>query len=168
MKNKTTVLLLIMLIAAITLFAYFFPREAKPIIKEDGSVAGNYSIKQIMSLGNSYVCTFEKSDETSVVVGTIHTNSKNIYGEFRILTSVLETEFNSYLLTQGNESYVWTSLQPVGQKSKVAKSANINATPEEQTQIIGKTDKVDYDCKPWEEDKTVFEVPSWINFVEVE
>lgn len=168
MKDKTTILLVVMLLAALALFAYFFPRETKPIVNENGGVNGIYSIKQIMSLKDSYVCKFESSDDMSAVAGTVHTDGQNIYGEFRILSATLGAEFNSYLLTRENKSYVWTSLQPVGQISKIARSASVNASPKEQAQIIGKEDKMQIECKPWQNDPTVFDIPNWINFVEVE
>lgn len=168
MKNKTIIWLIIIALAALGLFAYFYAGgPERPLVGEDGRVSGNYSLEQIMSLDEPYLCTFEKSDETSRIVGTLRTDSDNVYGEFRIRTDLAEAEFNSFLLTRGNESYTWTSLQPIGYKSTVASSASTNASPEAQAQIVGLEDEMAYECEPWVADDTVFEVPTWVNFTEL-
>lgn len=170
MKNKTTIWLIIIALAALGLFVYFYVgAPEKPVVGEDGRLSGNYSLRQIMSLDEPYVCTFEKSDETSRIVGVFRTDGDNVYGEFRIRTDLAEAEFNSFLLTRGNESYTWTSLQPLGYKSTAARSTSVNAAPEDQAQIIGLEDTMPYECEPWQEaDATVFEVPGWVNFAELE
>jgi len=121
---------------------------------------GGFTIESIEKLGQPYICTFEKSDGTSEISGTIHVNGPRLYGEFKITTSLAKNEFESFLLEKGGLSYVWTSLQNTGYKSAIAQSANVNATPEEQAQIIGLRDKLPYDCQLWQNaDNSLFEVP---------
>lgn len=139
-----------------------------PKVTENGEISGNYSIESIMALGQPYVCNFDKSDSTSRIVGVIHTDGKNIYGEFRIKTDLVKNEFNSFLLVRDKQAYTWTSLAPMGYKSVVAKSANTNASPVEQSQIVGTRDKIEYQCKLWNKvESTFFEVPSFITFSEL-
>lgn len=135
-----------------------------PLVASDGKVSGEYSLESIMSLGKPFVCAFEKNDDNSRIVGTIKTDSKNIFGEFRILTNLVESEFNSFLLMKGEEAYTWTSLAPIGYRSTVAKSASKNASPTQQSQIVGTRDRLAYECEPWATDATIFEAPSWITF----
>lgn len=168
MKNQTTYILAGVLIVIIGVLVFIYGRPKAPVVGEDGKISGTYSIDSIMSLEKPYVCTFEKADETSKVSGIIHTDGENIFGEFRIRTDLLEKEFNSFLLVKDDVAYNWTSLFPLGYKSPAAKSAIKNASPEEQAQIIGTRDKVEYKCKPWPEvDKSAFEPPSWITFTEL-
>lgn len=136
-----------------------------PKVAENGEISGSYSIESIMALGKPYACNFDKSDSTSRIVGVIHTDGKNIYGEFRIKTDLVKNEFNSFLMVKDREAYTWTSLAPMGYKSVVAKSASTNASPAEQSQIVGTQDKMSYECKPWVKvDSSLFEPPAFITF----
>ncbi len=135
-----------------------------PIVAEDGSISGEYSLEGIESLGKPYECAFEKSDQDSRVVGIVHTDGKNFYGEFRISTSLAEKEFNSFLLSKDGEAYSWTSLnQNAGFKSVSARNASAS-----KIQIIGAGDVEQYNCKIWQNpDQTFFDPPTWVSFQEI-
>lgn len=164
MKN-TIYVIIAFVIAVLAVFGYRnFEKANLPQVAEDGSLSGEYSLESIMSLGKPYECSFGKSDENSKVVGVVHTDSKNAYGEFRVSTSLSENEFNNFLLIKDGEAYVWASLnQTAGYKSKVARRASSS-----RVQIIGLADKATYDCKLWQNpDETLFDPPTWISFQEI-
>lgn len=143
-------------------------RPEMPAVGESGEIKGAYTLDGIMRLDKPYRCTFEKSDNTSRVKGVIHTDGQSAFGEFRIKTDLEKNEFNSFLLIKNKEAYIWTSLQNVGFKTYVAKSAIRGASLEEQTQIVGTRDQIEYECKLWEDSGTfAFEAPSWITFVDL-
>lgn len=151
----------------IALYVYANKIEA-PAVGDDGKISGNYSLQSIMSLGEPYRCDFKKKDDSSEVLGIIHTDGKSVYGEFRIITELFEKEFNSFLVVNNGDAYAWTSLGNFGYKSNVAGSATSNASPSEQAQIVGLKDKIEYNCTPWTEpDPTIFVPPTWINFQEL-
>lgn len=167
-KQVVSWLIIIGLIVLMTVVYIYGRRPATPTVGADGKISGHYTITGIQRLDQPYVCTFEKTDEVSKIVGVIHLDKNNVYGEFRIKTDLVEKEFNSFLVVNNKEAYVWTSLNNVGYKSPAAKSANKNASPLEQAQIVGFNDKIPYECKPWLEiDSTIFEIPSWIVFSEL-
>ena len=173
MKNKIVslsgwIVLAILVIIGIFVF-YYGSKPTAPPVGADGKISGNYSIADIMVLDKPYQCTFGKSDRASKIAGTIYTDGSKIYGEFRMQTDLMENEFNDFLIIKDGQSYTWTSLQEnVGYKYPTAKSSNKNASPEEQSQIIGTQDKVQYDCQPWNEvSDSTFEVPPWIKFSEL-
>lgn len=152
------------------IYSYFEISKPKvPNIEALGNINGEYNIASISALNKPYVCIFEKSDENSNISGSLHILGENVYGDFRIVSKILDGEpFRSFLLIKDGESYTWTSLASVGYKSKPAKSAWRNASPSEQAQIVGLKDKIEYDCKILENiDPTIFGVPDWINFKEV-
>ena len=150
----------------IALYVYASRVEA-PVVDEAGKISGSYSLQSIMSLGEPYRCDFKKQDETSELLGIIHTDGKNVFGEFRIITELFEKEFNSFLVVNEGEAYTWTSLGNVGYKSKATNSAVNNASQSEQAQLIGLKDKIEYNCMPWTEpDPTIFTPPTRINFQE--
>ena len=170
MKNQITFFVIATLVALGGIFIVTYEGKPEaPLVGEDGKISGAYSIEGVMDLGRPYVCTFEKQDENSKVAGIIHTDGKNIYGEFRILSEALKgEEFSSFLIVMGKDAYTWTSLAPVGYKTKVVKNTSVGASPGEQAQLVGLRDKVEYECEPWAEaDPTLFELPGWITFTEL-
>jgi hypothetical protein len=152
-------------LALLVIFAlnYEGPPEA-PIAGPDGKISGEYAIEGIMRLGKPYVCTFQKTDGVSKISGVMHTDSKNIYGEFKISTDLVKGEFSSFLLVKEGEAYTWTSLSPAGYKSPAAQSASGNSSPQEQAQIIGTGDEMPYECELWQVDNSIFEIPSGVTF----
>jgi len=169
MKNQIVSWLIVVAIAVLGIFVYIYGNKSTiPMVGEDGKINGSYAIEGIMELHKPYVCTFEKTDGVSKITGVIHTDGEKIYGEFRIKTDLVKNEFNSFLVAKDGEAFVWTSLQNIGYKSPIAKSASKNASVQEQAQIIGTRDKVQYECEPWQDaDKTIFETPNWITFSEL-
>lgn len=139
-----------------------------PEVLEDGSVSGKYSIEGILGLDKAYECTFAKEDETSQVGGKVLTDGKQVYGEFNINTQIINQNFQSYLIIKDDTTYTWTSLQPIGYKAPVARSATTNASPNEQAQLVGTNDQVDYTCSPWADiDNSKFEIPTNITFTDL-
>jgi hypothetical protein len=155
-------------LALLVIFVWNYKsKPTPPVIGPDGKISGNYTIEGIMSLGQPYECTFEKSDGISAISGTLLTDGKNLQGQFRIKTDSVKDEFNSFLIEKDGTAYAWTSLQNTGYKSPVAKSASANASPGEQAQIVGTEDKTPFECKPWQNpDSTTFDIPTWITFLE--
>jgi hypothetical protein len=152
----------------IFLFNYQNNKIAVPTVGENGKVSGLYTIEGIEKLGKPYVCTFEKADSTSKISGTIRTDGQKIYGEFKINTDLIKNGFNSFIIIKDNIAYIWTSLQNVGYKSPAVKSASANASPQDQAQIIGTQDKIQYECEPWSNaDNYIFEIPTSTTFLEL-
>lgn len=169
MKNQIISWLILIALIASGIFVYVYgSRPAMPEVGADGKISGNYSIASIMRVGKPYKCTFEKTDGSSRILGTMHTDGINIYGEFRIKTDLVENEFTSFLLVKGNEAYTWTSLKPLGYKSSAAQSASRGASVQDQGQIVGARDKMDYKCELWQNvDNTIFDVPDWVTFTDI-
>jgi len=169
MRNQIISWLIIVAMVVLGIFIYIYGNKPQiPVVGEDGKISGNYAIAGIMRLGKPYVCTFERADDTSKIAGVIHTDGQKIYGEFRIKTDLVKDNFSSFLVVKDEKAYVWTSLQNAGYESPVAKSANKNASPVEQAQIVGLRDKILYKCEPWQDtDNSVFELPAWITFSEL-
>lgn len=167
MKNQILFVLGGILLVVLGVLAFnYATRPEMAVVDGEGKISGNYALESIQRVGTPLVCTFEKNDDTSRISGVIHTDNHNTYGEFRISTDLVADEFGSSLLVKNKEAFVWTTSQNVGYQTAPAKNATKNASPEEQAQIIGARDKMDYRCEPWQNpDQTIFEVPSWINFV---
>lgn len=165
----------IVVVVVIGILIYVFGKE-KPVIGPDGKITGNYSVSSIEALGKPYQCSFSKSDATSQVSGVMRMAEGKLRGDFDITTSLTNTatgqnlpntSFASHFIIMDGTSYIWTSIRPFGLKAPAAKSATSNASPEEQAQIVGTNDKIDYTCSPWNADLSVFDLPSGISFSEL-
>lgn len=152
--------------ALLVMFTYnwFVNRPIIPKIDINGSFSGNYSLEEILKLKKPYICTFTNSDRISDISGTLYIDQEKIAGEFFIKASLLKQEFKSFLIMTNNQVYIWTSLQKVGLRMPVAKSAKSGASPQEQAQIVGLKDKENYICKLWQTNPELFNLPSDIIF----
>lgn len=167
MKKQITFVLVGIVILGIFAFVYG-TKPAIPKVGAEGKINGNYTIEGIMRLGKPYVCTFEKSDGSSTLSGLVHTDGQKIYEEFKIKTDLVKNGFSSFLLIKDDVTYTWTSLQKIGYKSAIVKSASQNASPQEQAQIVGTRDAELYQCKPWlNVNSSIFETPTSITFSEL-
>lgn len=170
MKKKIwlSVVILILLVVGTTLVA---TREQKmPIVNVDGSIIGKYSIKDIMALQLPYECSFKKIDQNSEISGTLNTDGQKIRGDFDINLTVAENEkqnLASHLIVTDKTAYIWTSLNTLGFKTPYTNSASTNASPIEQSQIIGLNDIINFACRPWNATLNLFDLPSGITFSEV-
>ena len=168
-RNQITFALVGVVVVILLFLGYGYINKPEiPVVGTSGEISGYYAIGGIMRLERPYVCSFEKTDGASKILGVIHTDGENLYGEFKIQTDSVEGKFNSFLMIKNKTAYTWTSLQNIGYKSNVAKSATKNASPQEQAQIVGTRDKMNYECSPWPKvDPTLFEIPNWIEFADL-
>lgn len=142
--------------------------QSTPVVGEDGTFEGRYSIESIASLNKPFQCNFLKNDGSSQVNGSITIAEGKVRGDFDIrLTAQDGGNFTSHFIMRDDMNYTWTSIQPIGFKSEIAKNASKNASPEEQSQIVGTKEKVDYKCVPWNPNLTLFELPSGITFLDL-
>lgn len=163
MKNQITYLIVgtAVIVGGIFIFTYN-SGPASPKISEDGSISGVYSIESILSLGQPYVCNFERSDEVSKVFGLMRTDGSKIFGEFRIETELMEVPFSSFLVVKDEKTYTWTTLAPIGYEAPLNRGATNGNGP------VGTKDEIYYECKVWEEvDSTYFDLPEGVVFGEM-
>lgn len=169
MKKQIFIIASGIIIVIIAIFLIdFFDRPKVPIVGAGGKISGQYSIQGIMNLNKPYVCKFNKKDGSSEILGTMTTDGQKIYGEFRIKSELVKNNFSSFLIIKDKQSYTWTSLSPLGYKYDAAKSSKTNATPQEQSQLIGLRDELPYECETWQNiDETIFNLPTWITFTDL-
>lgn len=166
--NKKTIAFLLGIIIIILIVLIFGKKSSLPIVLEDGSFKGEYSIKNIMALGKPYRCSFNKSDGTSFISGSLLISEDKIRGDFDItIPSIGNGGFASHFIVSDEYSYNWTSIEPIGYKTKIIENSVNSNDKEEQAQLIGINDKVTYECTPWNSDLTAFEIPKGIQFSEL-
>lgn len=150
------------------------------IVAQDGTIAGEYSIKQIFELGLPYECSFLQNDSFTQISGLFRMAEGGLRGDFDINIQSDKTSFGdttpdqraffaSHFIVKDGLAYTWTSLQSnFGYKSPVVDSINNRSSVQAQAQIVGLEDKLSYNCKPWNAVLNVFDLPSGITFTELE
>jgi len=160
-------------IIGIVIFMILQNKEPLPTADTNGEVNGNYSISNIMRLGEPYLCIFQKSDANSQIEGGVFigTTTKDIYAEYDITmsTSTSAKQFSGFTLLKDGKAYTWTSLANIGSVSKESKSAVAGKSVAAQAQMIGRNDKMNYKCRPQKNgiNESFFTIPNWITFSEI-
>lgn len=166
--NKQKIGIILGVLVVIVLVFIFGREGGVPVAKEDGSIEGEYSIKNIMDLGKPYECSFAKTDGASSITGGLRISEGKVRGDFDITLQALDGgSFASHLIVNDGYSYSWTSIQPVGYKAKIVDNSMNSDEEAEQAQLVGIEDKVPYKCVPWNVDLTAFELPKGVQFSEI-
>jgi len=135
---------------------------------ENGQLKGEYSLQDIINLKNPYECTFMKNDGASNLSGHVRIAESKVRADLDIEYRAQDGgNFASHFIMMDGLSYIWTSLQSVGYKAKIAESSGKRSSPADQAQILGLDDKMDYNCAPWNADLNAFKLPQGITFLEV-
>ena len=69
----------------------------------------------------------------------------------------------SHMITDQGYIYVWTDMMDQGFKM----SANTNSTGEDENSSVDVNQEIEWDCEPWSEDSSMFNLPSGIKFMEM-
>jgi hypothetical protein len=177
----------ILIILALGAVYFFLSQEEIPIldlnegvlIMADGSIKGNYSIEDVLDVNTPYECNFNKTDEMSQVNGLVRIAENKVRADFDIQINPQATNFGdantdqraffaSHFIIKEGITYTWTSLQNTGYKTPILTSSEAGASKEAQAQILGFKDKVPLECKPWNAVLNAFDLPTGINFVDLE
>lgn len=124
------------------------------------------SLKDLITRGGNYKCEFTHSSDVADSSGTIFIAGEKIRGNFVSLAKPANAKVESYMITDGGFSYVWSSMMPMGMKIKI----DMQNLPEVQNPTAGSFDynqNLDYSCEPWTIDESVFTVPQDIKFTEL-
>ena len=147
-------------------YFYFSKSQVIPIKKAtSGLIKGN--IQDLFARGANIQCTFKYDDEGNNTEGTIYLSGKKMRGNFS-LTQGDGTVFASNIIRDENYGYTWMEGQEQGTKIKIETTEEISETTKEnnkKNELFALDDKnIDYDCKPWNVDNSMFTPPSNVKF----
>ena len=118
------------------------------------------SLKDLIGLGQSQQCSFSMDEGSS---GSVYVASGKMRGDFTTTSDGQTTV--SHMLVDGQTSYLWMDGQDTGYKFSIDAADQ----PEGQSGQEGQAnmdldEKVDYSCKPWSVDSSVFALPQGVEF----
>lgn len=126
----------------------------------------NGSMNDLIARGGDYKCTFDQTNDYSDSSGTVYISGKSIRGDFQSLEKVSNTNVESHMISDGEFSYVWSSVMPTGFKMKVVED-NSQDDSSAQTGQFDYNQKLNYDCQAWPVDQSQFSLPDGIQFTEL-
>lgn len=133
-------------------------------VSANAVAGGMMSIKGLLGLGKSLTCTFSDATSTAKTTGTVYIASGKVRGNFTSnVTNVGEVK--SYMISDGQEVYIWSDMMKQGFKMKVAASQQTKPNPDAVAPDINK--ELNYSCNPWTADASVFVPPASVTFMDM-
>lgn len=133
----------------------------------------------MLKKGQNYSCTFSTTDtEGNTSKGTMYVASagKLIYSTFEFNPKSGDTNYAGSMIRDEKYNYIWTAKDKQGFKTPIdlendslfAKPEATDKSTENQVNFgVDDTSEVDFDCKPWAVDKSMFVPPSDIEFMDL-
>ncbi len=121
------------------------------------------TLTKLMEKGGNYQCAFSHSTEVGDSTGIVFISNKKIRGDFVSKVSVPGIgdmgDIKTYMISDGESTYTWSSMSSDGFKSPVADDA-----PKDSTGSVSANQELDYKCVGWKLDESKFSIPTNITF----
>ncbi|MFA7216377.1 MAG: hypothetical protein WC095_00080 [Candidatus Paceibacterota bacterium] len=121
------------------------------------------SVLDLVNKGGNYECTFSHTTGVGTSNGTVYISGQKVRGNFVSEVSMANMTVRSYMISDETSVYTWTDMTSQGYKAPVSKGA----TEANTSQSFDYGQSLDYTCKGWVVDPSVFVLPSDIEFIEV-
>lgn len=136
----------------------------------DTALSGRGSFLDLMGMGRSLMCDFsyESPDTDGVVAGTVKISGEDLRGDFEMMQA--GEVYESHMIQDDTHMYTWmTSAEGSFAMKMPLDAAGADADVEtsdayESSRPIDMGNEVEYDCRPWSVDRSVFVPPSNIEF----
>jgi hypothetical protein len=179
MKNKPLIIAIIILILAVLVGGYFFMKN-KPSNSTVGTEekievpesSKKMSLKDLMDLGKSQMCTFKYSSAAGTTEGTSYVANGKVRTDFKG-TDPQGKPYSGGVIMDTEFMYSWNSQMSNGIKMPVSdameqKAQEAQEQPDEvRHEYVNPDAKVDYNCSSWSVDESKFTPPSTITFTDI-
>lgn len=150
-------------------YFYFSKSPASPIKKAtSGLIKGN--IQDLFEKGTNMTCTFKYVEDENTSEGTIYVSGKKMRGNFS-LRQADGAAFASNVIRDETYGYTWMEGQAQGTKIKIETSEEIleeSSENNKKNELFALDNKdIDYDCKPWSVDNSMFTPPTNVKFQDI-
>ena len=128
---------------------------------QDSSAGG--ALKDLFTMGGSQTCTFSNKAGAQGS-GTVYVSGGNVRTDF--VTSIENGSTQQmHMIVKDKTSYMWgDALQGQGIKMSFADITEPTASGSQQQAGFDANQSVEYSCKPWVADASVFELPAGVQF----
>jgi len=123
------------------------------------------TLTKLMEKGGSYICTFINNTQIEESTGTVYISGKKIRGDFISKVSIpglpSMDDINTYMISDGESSYTWSSMSGEGYKVPIAEQ---DKTVTQSDTSVPTNQELDYKCVAWVADQSKFSLPTNITF----
>lgn len=126
-------------------------------------VSASSSLRELLASGQSQTCTFTSSDGSTNTEGTVYAASGRMRGD---ISSTTEGKtIASHMIVSDNQLYVWMDGEANGMKM----AFDLNKIQDEETKqkTVDLDEKVEYQCRGWVGDPSLFDVPASVMFTDL-
>jgi len=129
---------------------------------QNPQAATQSSMKELVARGESLECSFAHDVGYSRSSGVVYIADGKLRGNFSITVASANAQtFEAYMIADGDNSLVWSSLIKQGFKIPISKTEPAQGANQGG---VDYNQKLDYSCKPWSRDLSVFVPPAGITF----
>lgn len=126
------------------------------------STAGSpMSLKSLLGMNTSQVCTFSMDTESVKTSGTVHVANGKVRGDFQSQTE--GGAISSHMISDGQYVNIWTDSMAQGFRMKI----DAGATASANSNVPDFDQKMNYNCKPGSVEASLFVPPTTIKFTEM-
>lgn len=120
------------------------------------------NIIEILKSSQTQQCDFKSDEGDMVSSGAVYFNNQNLRADFTIKDKNKESAVS--MIRKGNNNYIWGSAFPNNAGVKMTLSMDEFEKSDQTKDYLDPNKKVDYKCKPWTLDISMFNPPSNIKF----
>jgi len=176
--KKIVLGLALALIAALAVFVYSSTKKSNPLnqatvpnsestMEDSGAKSVSGTIKDLIAQNVPLQCSFNHQSEAGETTGKVYLSGQNVRGDFTMTQPDGQT-LDSFMIRKDDYAYVWGSALPQGTKLKIEDPEDFMASSENDDQSFNlENQDVDYSCKPWLVNSSIFNPPSDIEFVDL-
>lgn len=165
---KIGIISVLIIITASLGFYYFNKSETQVNVNNNQNVDTtteetiNTSVLDLAKRGGNYECTFSHTTGVGTSNGVVYISGEKIRGNFTSNVVVANMVIKSYMISDGASVYTWTDMTSQGYKVPIEKGG----AEENTSQSFDYGQNLDYTCKGWVVDPSVFYLPSGVEFIE--
>ena len=137
--------------------------------RDAAPAASNFTgtVTDLLKRGENLTCTFTRTDDTgNAIGGTVYVagQGQRMRGDF-VLAQADGTNMNGHIVRDGVTNYFWSD--QLAQGTKMTIEEDIVASPVENSKQAMLDESVDYDCRPWAVDASLFTLPVDKDFIDI-
>lgn len=180
MKNTPLIIgVIVVILAAIGGYVFMQNRSGNSMIGSDNrqmAESGDskmMSLKELMNLGQSQMCTFSSTTEEGTVNGTSYIANGKVRTDFSG-TDQTDIAYSGGMIMDSEYMYTWTNEKNEGVKMPIATFETDTSTGESQDTAesyqqapINPNEQTEYSCSAWNVDSSVFTPPSTVTFLDM-
>lgn len=131
---------------------------------ESENFTGN--LASLFGLGRNVMCSFAQNDEFAEGSGTVYVAGDRVRADYQMMIKEGGGQMNGSSIVKDDTVYAWGST-PFGDFATKHSQLDDADTGNGDSQGFDLNEELDYECKRWNVDNSKFDLPSGVNFDDI-